>query len=275
MTVDCAETQASAVLGTVQALVSSARLNFVIARSEATKQSSPALPQLDCFAEPVIGPRDFARVRWLAMTSCGKRRKHPALSRQPPPVGAHALAVDVQQFLAGAMVGAALDRARRKNGLRFDRGGKLFSHHALGFGLAAGAAAGDPHEAERDHALRFPAQQRRLAETPAREPTFPGIGHLHGGNGAAVPLFPLFETSFAFSENLTAPSQYFVLPAGYCGRAKSVLMKSRPGSSVLIEHDLFRKPVATFRNHAAGRRGICIGCRSGGPTSGARNAQSR
>ncbi|HEY5066214.1 MAG TPA: hypothetical protein VIJ04_15505, partial [Xanthobacteraceae bacterium] len=24
---------------------------------------------LDCFAEPAIGPRDFARVRWLAMTS--------------------------------------------------------------------------------------------------------------------------------------------------------------------------------------------------------------
>ena len=37
------------------------------------KQSSTASPlaqaALDCFAEPVIGPRDFARVRWLAMTS--------------------------------------------------------------------------------------------------------------------------------------------------------------------------------------------------------------
>jgi hypothetical protein len=30
------------------------------------RQTSP--PELDCFAEPVIGPRDCARVRWLAMT---------------------------------------------------------------------------------------------------------------------------------------------------------------------------------------------------------------
>ena len=26
-------------------------------------------PSQACFAEPVIGPRDFARVRWLAMTN--------------------------------------------------------------------------------------------------------------------------------------------------------------------------------------------------------------
>ena len=46
---------------------------LVIARSEATKQSRTASrfsqAALDCFAEPVIGPRDFARVRWLAMTN--------------------------------------------------------------------------------------------------------------------------------------------------------------------------------------------------------------
>ena len=39
----------------------------VIARSEATKQSRASRGTLDCFAEPVIGPR-FARTRWLAMT---------------------------------------------------------------------------------------------------------------------------------------------------------------------------------------------------------------
>jgi hypothetical protein len=40
----------------------------VVARSGATKQSRVvyAAP-MDCFAEPVIGPR-FARTRWLAMT---------------------------------------------------------------------------------------------------------------------------------------------------------------------------------------------------------------
>jgi hypothetical protein len=34
------------------------------------RQSNPetVFAALDCFAEPVIGPRDFARVRWLAMT---------------------------------------------------------------------------------------------------------------------------------------------------------------------------------------------------------------
>jgi hypothetical protein len=40
----------------------------VIARSEATKQSSAPCAALDCFAEPVIGRR-FAPTRWLAMTS--------------------------------------------------------------------------------------------------------------------------------------------------------------------------------------------------------------
>jgi hypothetical protein len=41
----------------------------VIARSEATKQSRLSLHKhsLDCFAEPVIGPR-LARTRWLATT---------------------------------------------------------------------------------------------------------------------------------------------------------------------------------------------------------------
>src|SRR5579872_2152381 len=29
---------------------------------------------MDCFAEPVIGPR-FARTRWLAMTGCTSRRQ--------------------------------------------------------------------------------------------------------------------------------------------------------------------------------------------------------
>jgi hypothetical protein len=46
----------------------------VIARSpkgdEAIQAASRfAHAALDRFAEPVIGPRDFARVRWLAMTS--------------------------------------------------------------------------------------------------------------------------------------------------------------------------------------------------------------
>jgi hypothetical protein len=39
----------------------------VIARSDATKQSSFLRAKLDCFAEPVIGRR-FAPTRWLAMT---------------------------------------------------------------------------------------------------------------------------------------------------------------------------------------------------------------
>jgi MFS family permease len=37
-------------------------------------------------------------------------------------------------------------------------------------------------------------------------------------------------------------------------RAYSILMESKPGSSFLIEHDLFRKPVSTFRDHALGTR---------------------
>ncbi len=39
----------------------------VIARNEATKQSS-LCARLDCFAVRVVGPRDFARVRWFAVT---------------------------------------------------------------------------------------------------------------------------------------------------------------------------------------------------------------
>ncbi|RZN09080.1 hypothetical protein CWO91_19320 [Bradyrhizobium genosp. SA-3] len=39
---------------------------------------------LDCFAEPVIGPR-FARTRWLAMTERGATAvRHPATSSAPP-----------------------------------------------------------------------------------------------------------------------------------------------------------------------------------------------
>src|SRR5262249_44984852 len=44
---------------------------LVIARREATKQSRSVGTALDCFAEPVIGPR-FARTRWLAMTVSSK-----------------------------------------------------------------------------------------------------------------------------------------------------------------------------------------------------------
>jgi hypothetical protein len=33
-------------------------------------------------------------------------------------------------------------------------------------------------------------------------------------------------------------------------RAVSVWVESEPGSSFLFEHDLFRKPVPTFRDHA-------------------------
>src|SRR6516162_4849800 len=36
--------------------------------ASATKQSRVAYAALDCFAEPVIGPR-FAQTRWLAMTA--------------------------------------------------------------------------------------------------------------------------------------------------------------------------------------------------------------
>ena len=42
-------------------------LSSIIARSEATKQSRVVCAAVDCFAEPVIGPR-FAWTRWLAMT---------------------------------------------------------------------------------------------------------------------------------------------------------------------------------------------------------------
>jgi hypothetical protein len=46
-------------------------LPFVIARSEATKQSILSFRgTMDCFAEPVIGRR-FAPTRWLAMTGTG------------------------------------------------------------------------------------------------------------------------------------------------------------------------------------------------------------
>jgi hypothetical protein len=46
----------------------------VIARSEATKQSTLSLRgKMDCFAEPVIGRR-FAPTRWLAMTCEGAAR---------------------------------------------------------------------------------------------------------------------------------------------------------------------------------------------------------
>jgi hypothetical protein len=41
--------------------------------SHCEERSDEAIQQqygnLDCFAEPVIGPRDFARARWLAMTT--------------------------------------------------------------------------------------------------------------------------------------------------------------------------------------------------------------
>ena len=44
-------------------------LSTVIARSPCDEaiQTASAETFLDCFAEPVIGPR-FARTRWLAMT---------------------------------------------------------------------------------------------------------------------------------------------------------------------------------------------------------------
>src|SRR5258708_22229356 len=38
-------------------------------------------------------------------------------------------------------------------------------------------------------------------------------------------------------------------------RALSVLIESEPGSSFLFEHDLFRKPASTFRDHALARLG--------------------
>jgi len=41
---------------------------FIIARSEATKQSILACGAMDCFAAPVIGRR-VAPTRWLAMTA--------------------------------------------------------------------------------------------------------------------------------------------------------------------------------------------------------------
>ena len=61
---------------------------LVIARSDSDEAIQSGLTAtagaLDCFAEPVIGPRDFARVRWLAMThasSFSRRGPHP----DPPP----------------------------------------------------------------------------------------------------------------------------------------------------------------------------------------------
>jgi hypothetical protein len=55
----------------------------VIARSEATKQSSPSLRPLDCFAEPVIGRRS-APTRWLAMTiSVGLLALSPLIAAEP------------------------------------------------------------------------------------------------------------------------------------------------------------------------------------------------
>jgi hypothetical protein len=44
-------------------------LRGAIATKQSRTASQPSQAALDCFAEPVIGPRDFARVRWLAMTS--------------------------------------------------------------------------------------------------------------------------------------------------------------------------------------------------------------
>jgi len=43
-------------------------LASVVARSAATRQSRVVRVALDCFAEPIIGPR-LARTRWLAMTA--------------------------------------------------------------------------------------------------------------------------------------------------------------------------------------------------------------
>jgi hypothetical protein len=47
----------------------------VIARSEATKQSSFVAAKLDCFAEHI--ERRFVPIRWLAMPLLDRARDHP------------------------------------------------------------------------------------------------------------------------------------------------------------------------------------------------------
>jgi len=42
----------------------------------------------------------------------------------------------------------------------------------------------------------------------------------------------------------------FQIQAAGSARTLSTLMESERGSSFLFEHDLFRKPVSTFRDHA-------------------------
>jgi hypothetical protein len=64
-------------------------VSLVIARSEATKQSRIVCVALDCFAEPVIGPR-FARTRWLAIlaiteSAVGAARKQKTAGALTPP----------------------------------------------------------------------------------------------------------------------------------------------------------------------------------------------
>src|SRR5205823_5275759 len=56
--------------------------HFVIARSEATKQSIlPLRGEMDCFAEFIIGRR-FAPTRWLAMMLAGGRSIDPTVRRR-------------------------------------------------------------------------------------------------------------------------------------------------------------------------------------------------
>ena len=55
-------------------LLRPASADLVIARSESDEAIHfSSCGAMDCFAEPVIGPR-FARTRWLAMTKKNRRR---------------------------------------------------------------------------------------------------------------------------------------------------------------------------------------------------------
>src|SRR6202050_4498560 len=72
-----------------------------------------------------------AKLRFGSVASLCSR----ASTRQTPLIGAHALAIDAQDFFADAVAGAARERAGHGGCLRLAESVELFGHHALRLGL--------------------------------------------------------------------------------------------------------------------------------------------
>ena len=83
-------------------------------------------------------------------------------SRQPPPVGPHALLVNAQNFLSDTMALAPLDDSGGRDGLRLAERRHFLGHHAARLGLVSRALRRHAHQAERNDALCFPTQPRCL-----------------------------------------------------------------------------------------------------------------